>query len=1092
MPPHRNLRRILKKCSCRRCLADPWAVQLTAKTIRQHLLRQRQDDLRKTWRKHASGTLAIFNEDVRVPRAVSESYGGAYTGHNSPVLDPGAMTETEAHDGWLDNLENLESLSGNIPELEEPYGSLNSLSRSRSASTELCGDPYDEVLFDGGFESDSGSSAGSGSESCSNAEGFSLVDDPLYVPAEDLCLSDCENAETSSYWKEPPAFSEHPFLRKAYIDAFILGTFYGGTQEAVKHQLTSAYEDYVLFVETSGVPIPGLENMARTLRTAERCLGIDPDELIVYYYLCNVCFGRHHPSTIPHLDSPSCTKLDCGGALYTTKVLANVLQRYFLRPGKYAQLNAWRGAQDQPGQCEPSETIRRPELGDFDDPEARISDVFDALGWRMIQAGLERRRSGRWGVEDVDVNQIHQRFVSLPCGLVFQIFIDWFCPLQKSRSHSSGAVYVTIVNNPRGIRFSREDTFLYCLIPGPHEPSFEQINELLKPFVDDMLELGNGMHFDVWEQDDPALVHGSLWIQISDLPASRKVTGLRGVTAERWMCTECYATVSSLVSPDCFNPSKFQYRDDNRFLKYAYLSRDADAEQREEIAELRGVRWSVLDEIPGFNPAVNSPVDFMHAAYLGEAKHVLQGILLGNAMFQARNSSDKPSERFQEFFDSIWYPSSVGRLPKKLLSTAKLKADQLRYMTALLPVALYLAWGIDGEIPDTDAPLPRKGTKAYKKWLACQKLLKQRRVNYVLEDPNNSPEELERAKNIQTVRNYAQHYEAIINWCVSLRIMGSQSYTPWEIVRAERLHADACQAWARMGCHLTPNFHLLCHEPRLILRVGPVYGWWGFPYERHNGFLGGMKNNGHIGGEMEATMMRGWLKHQLIFDLILRLKTMETPSQQDEYSLAKLQGLIKGEMAPGTTRQRGTLLNLLAQLRSLDQNEMIVLPTRRRVINLHRFSPVHYDLLLAYLQIHWQERAVIVPYTAPSEDGEPLIATAVEAFSHITVRGIRFGASSNHQGRNLCCIVQRFVCDDDLPMMPWVHRGIDLGIGTWYAETFDPPEVIDAARLCGQFALATLPALDARGALWITISLCHTEEEPDILNSTDIPNLEQP
>ena len=48
-------------------------------------------------------------------------------------------------------------------------------------------------------------------------------------------------------------------------------------------------------------------------------------------------------------------------------------------------------------------------------------------------------------------------------------------------------------------------------------------------------------------------VNGTLYINTSDIPASRKITGLRGVTSEDFMCTSCYQTFSSLVCEDCFN-----------------------------------------------------------------------------------------------------------------------------------------------------------------------------------------------------------------------------------------------------------------------------------------------------------------------------------------------------------------------------------------------------------------------------------------------------------------------------------------------------------------------------------------------------------
>lgn len=58
--------------------------------------------------------------------------------------------------------------------------------------------------------------------------------------------------------------------------------------------------------------------------------------------------------------------------------------------------------------------------------------------------------------------------------------------------YSCGAMYATILNNPYPKRFLREETVLVCVIPGPSEPSLEQLNSVIEPFVEEMLTLGNG------------------------------------------------------------------------------------------------------------------------------------------------------------------------------------------------------------------------------------------------------------------------------------------------------------------------------------------------------------------------------------------------------------------------------------------------------------------------------------------------------------------------------------------------------------------------------------------------------------------------
>ena len=133
-------------------------------------------------------------------------------------------------------------------------------------------------------------------------------------------------------------------------------------------------------------------------------------------------------------------------------------------------------------------------------------------------------------------------------------------------------------------------------------------------------------------------VNGKLYINTSDIPASRKITGLRGIKSEDFMCTFCYQPFSSLVSEDCFNRdsvsssrvqiavpvcltkffSEFTMHDDHRFVKYAHRWKEADTDERDRIESSRGVSWSTFAALPGWMPAWDSPIDFMHGVFLGK------------------------------------------------------------------------------------------------------------------------------------------------------------------------------------------------------------------------------------------------------------------------------------------------------------------------------------------------------------------------------------------------------------------------------------------------------------------------------------------
>lgn len=310
-------------------------------------------------------------------------------------------------------------------------------------------------------------------------------------------------------------------------------------------------------------------------------------------------------------------------------------------------------------------------------------------------------------------------------------------------------------------------------------------------------------------------------------------------------------------------------RNDWRFLKYAFRARDLDLDRREEIAERRGIRWSVMNELPDWLPGRDSPVEFMHAIFLGEEKHVLHGIVSAGGLLTTVRGSHKPRERLEQFFETVEWPGSVGRIPSNVLEGG-IKADQWRHIAAILPVALFVAWQVHGTIPDCDAPQPRSSTKAARAEKRKEEILLSRRRGNLATNVNleTAAQEYDEIAQLKMDRNYRRHYDNVLEHSTALRIWASRSITPDEARRAQECHGRACRAWAEMNCHLTPNFHLSEHNLDTILRLGPVYGWWGFPMEQHNGFLKKFRHNGHSGGEMEVTMMRGWLKYSLISDLV--------------------------------------------------------------------------------------------------------------------------------------------------------------------------------------------------------------------------------
>ncbi|KAG1729628.1 uncharacterized protein EDB91DRAFT_1085663 [Suillus paluster] len=155
----------------------------------------------------------------------------------------------------------------------------------------------------------------------------------------------------------------------------------------------------------------------------------------------------------------------------------------------------------------------------------------------------------------------------------------------KRGNHSMGALYMTCSNNPHGVCYLTEETFLIMVLPGPNEPNLEQLNKIVAKFMSDMIELYGGQEFRIYGHKDKHPIHSALNSEVSNLPASCKIEGLASFSSKLFMCPQCKTPSYYLADPRGFNPT-----------------------------------------------AVNSVVEFMHCVYLCMVRHVTKVIILQSGM----------------------------------------------------------------------------------------------------------------------------------------------------------------------------------------------------------------------------------------------------------------------------------------------------------------------------------------------------------------------------------------------------------------------------------------------------------------------------
>ena len=101
----------------------------------------------------------------------------------------------------------------------------------------------------------------------------------------------------------------------------------------------------------------------------------------------------------------------------------------------------------------------------------------------LINKNFEANRASQVKMSDVYQGQVWSDFqeyeneplLSQPFSLGLMMNFDFFQPY-KHVAYSVGVFYLVIMNLPRSVRFKRENVLLIGILPGPHEPSKDNLN----------------------------------------------------------------------------------------------------------------------------------------------------------------------------------------------------------------------------------------------------------------------------------------------------------------------------------------------------------------------------------------------------------------------------------------------------------------------------------------------------------------------------------------------------------------------------------------------------------------------------------------
>jgi len=269
-----------------------------------------------------------------------------------------------------------------------------------------------------------------------------------------------------------------------------------------------------------------------------------------------------------------------------------------------------------------------------------------------------------------------------------------------------------------------------------------------------------------------------------DIPATRKLCGFLGHSAKLG-CNKCLKQFGNVEGGDKrdysgFNRSEWELRTKITHLTNCEEIKGATCKASLEILEAKyGVRYSVLIDLPFFEPIRFPVIDVIHNMLLGTPKHVVK-------LWIKSLLTPQDLQLFQLRSELLSFTHDVSRIPCKIASGfSGFTADQWRVWTTITsPIVL------KGILPNSDLSC----------WLlfvnACRLLITR----------------------IITSDNIMQADEYLTLFCKTF----------------ERLYGKA-------AC--TANQHLHMHLQDCFLDYGPTHGFWCFAFERYNGILGGYPTN---------------------------------------------------------------------------------------------------------------------------------------------------------------------------------------------------------------------------------------------------------
>ena len=282
------------------------------------------------------------------------------------------------------------------------------------------------------------------------------------------------------------------------------------------------------------------------------------------------------------------------------------------------------------------------------------------------------------------------------------------------------------------------------------------------------------------------LVRCALLCCACDLPAGRKVCGFLGHSASLG-CSKCMKSFKGTVGNmnySGFDRSTWPLRTNTLHRQNVQLVQQSKTKTEQNHRESQlGCRYSVLLQLPYFDPPRMLIIDPMHNLFLGSGKRML------NIWFENNLISPSQFQQIQGCVDSFIMPSDVGRIPRKIeTGFSSFTADQFKNWITIF------------SIPALFEILTGEHLECWRHFVLSCRIL---------------------CKHSLSMDDISLADALLMHFCR----------------RVQRLYGESA---------VTPNMHMHAHLKEDLLNYGPVYEFWLFSFERYNGILGNQPTNNRL------------------------------------------------------------------------------------------------------------------------------------------------------------------------------------------------------------------------------------------------------